>query len=651
MALERYKAYSTVAFQRPALALFEGFASNFAPGTTKLIDDVRGLIFSMDSQSVWSRVEDVQMGSQTMLSRGVSLRSRVLATSPLFFKTAACLFRDIDDDILNRIVLEGELLTAYFNRTDGVNDWEDSDAKWKAEMQFLLSHHLVDTALQYLNPIPPNCVQQGSLTVSKNHIEVLKHDVKCLCFDAKPLCSKYSRQVMESELLKQGIWLQTEWESPESWLHALATCGVLFDASSAHEDVRNVLKSEEAVSIVIDFCLRYELYAVLQNFLESTDLSEDISMTLKMLKTAQSSDLTQWLILSCLPGQKFASTIANAKLLLSNSDIPIKSLSDLSRADSIYVLLSAIAHSPKPLNQTILLHSSRLAESPGRDDFLVEDGHLCMVHPVCYVADIEPPLQETFPETCLALKTVALQEQQRGSLTFHQFKDWRDQMLRTEHGDAGFLEMVLTSDVEQIKELIRMCQSFRSPVLDLEEKQTAQFWEERHLERVQEWVQTLCHRNIPEGLSIGISQHILCGRPLAAFEFFLAAKKTDDIVKCAEEDIQFLELLSRLLALWNYKDSSVLFSALCFASLCRMDTAKIKVDVCALLRLESIQTQNLDVNHLVEDFATEIAMEYAGRIHSAVRSFLLVGFKFLAGGLLCSQKDFGIAREFDALFT
>ena len=614
------------------------------------MDDVKGMSLLPESANVWADVSQDREWKRRANEQMPSPSHRRQGPISLFFRGAAEWFVDMDDVDWQRIVIEGDLLSCHLNRAGSISQTADeSGVRWKAELQYNVSHFMMKEAVQKLRQIPPSCIVPATISVRQSHIELLRFEARTLNCDLAPFCNHASRRVLAEKLLTMGIWFQTHWERVEEWIGFLARTGTLFGTEQVHEDVKALLRSSRVVAVLLEFCICHALPMTLQHFLEGNAIPTDTERTRVMLNVARPCDWAQWLILSRIPDQIFASTIANARCVLAAEQISVKTLADLAQADSIHVILTALAHSPKPLSQTLLMERPPvLTESPSqREELQVENGSLCLVDPSCCLADIEPQLQESYPETCRALRIIACQEKERGHLTFSEFCTWRNRMLRTELGEVGFLDMVMTSGIREIEKLLKMSQSTTDIAADPGQSESAQFWEEKQLRMLQEYVQKLCHRDVPEGISIGICHHLICGRPMAALEWFLASRQTSASPVLTDEELRFLEFLTRITALWFFKDAVVVFATLVFGAACGIDTNKIKIDVAALQRLDHAQGSSMDNTDLTEDLAIEVAMEYDAHLNCRVLNTdqnLNVDM-FSLGSRSCLIKDSWMSRE------
>ena len=625
LAFEGMRSSALSTFVSSTYNQLETSLNSFFPrrrgGAIKLVDDVKGMSLLPDSANVWAQVSEDRAWKKRANEQIASPAEKRQGSISLFFRGAIEWFADMDDVDWQRIVVEGDLLSRHLNKAGSIPQAADeSGVRWTAELQYYVSHFMMKEALQKLNQIPPSSVVSATISVRQSHIELLRFEARTLNCDLDPFCNHASRRVLAEKLLVMGIWFQTHWERVEEWIGFLARSGALFGTEPVHEDVKALLQSGRVVAVLLEFCIRHALPATLQHFLEGNAIPTDIERTRVMLNIARTCDWAQWLILSRIPDQIFASTIANARYVLATEQISVKTFADLAQADSIYVILTALAHSPKPLSQTLLMERPVLTESPSqREELQVENGKLCLVDPTCCLADIEPQLQESYPETCRALRIIACQEKERGHLTFSDFCTWRNRMLRTELGEIGFLDMVMTSGIREIEKLLKMSQSTTDIAADPGQSESAQFWEERQLRMLQQYVQKLCHRDVPEGISIGICHHLICGRPMAALEWFLASKPTSASPVLTDEELRFLEFLTRITALWFFKDAVVVFATLVFAAACGIDTNKIRIDVAALQRLDHAQGSSMDITDLTEDLAIEVAMEYDANLNCRVQ--------------------------------
>lgn len=215
-----------------------------------LKEDLSGVVVSPTGEGVW---EEVRIRAQdwkdftTAVSSGPHPQqreqkdSKILSNSPLFLKTAMK-WIPLSEDAVNRILYEGEML--YFHLTGSLPEagnsiFEDPVAKWKAQFQFRISHHLIQEAVDQLDNIPEACKSEGLLKVFRKHPgeqeECFTHPVEILSILLEEDCTSYGQYVLEEKLIEQGLWLKTEWSSFEQWIQFLARTGLLLETTCPHK--------------------------------------------------------------------------------------------------------------------------------------------------------------------------------------------------------------------------------------------------------------------------------------------------------------------------------------------------------------------------------------------------------------------------------
>eukprot|EP00210_Caulerpa_lentillifera_P000833 g806.t1 len=544
--------------------------------------------------------------------------SRLQSSSPLFLKTAVNWFH-LSADSMDRILYEGEIL--HFHLTGSLPEasssyFEDPVKKWKAKFQFRISHHLIHMAAEQLSTIPEILRSESTLKISRSQTEdqqeCFTHPVKVLDFLSNEDCSTYGQCILEEKLIKQGLWLKTEWTSFEEWLSFLSRTNQLFANSPTHKDVQQILQNEVIVQWMIEFCVQNQLPYTLELYLYHQASILDEKASKMIISSTGSCYWAQWLVFSKIPKMKFAASVANAKYILQKENMEFHSLAELVHRSSVYVSLATLAQSPIPLTSTLLMepeNQKNIQESANLDS--------CPILPFCGISDLETELQATFPETMEALRAVAVKGRYQGKLTLLEFKNWKKLIFRDEVNEVSILDMIEDYNIPEINQLMKLSLTTNINLTqdnNLPTEEDAGYWEQLCLHELSQWLTGISTDRNPPGLMLGICQLLSTGRPVAAFQWYLASKQQSNSAKqippmdCIDsEDLQFLEQIARVVGILSFKDPLTVSSCLVFSGLCGFTSLKIKVDICALQKFEFCSKQtNQEMMQLANNLALEV---------------------------------------------
>ncbi|GMH33206.1 hypothetical protein BSKO_01040 [Bryopsis sp. KO-2023] len=563
-----------------AQALSNAFES-LVKGSADLMDDVTGVSTPATGDSLWKGMLGSDSGGDIEQS----------GESSLFMRLAADWVKDVPPETISRILLEGNARAE--------NRAVEDETEWMAAFQYNLANHNIDATLKMLDSVPDEYLARKTLTVHEDGSEILSFGVVAFDVDVSS-ASNLLRRLLEHHLLVKGVWLKTDWDSPDSWMSLLAQTGLLLGTTEVPLDLVPLFRSEATARIMVKFASKHGLSHVLQHYLENHDMTADAETAVSLLKSAEGCEWAQWLILSRVPSQASAVAVANARAILPD-DAKLETLTDLAERGSLHMTLSTLANFPGPLKAILQAEGAENghvddSENYGAQPSVIE-GVIRNALPKCDFSVLEKCLQK-HPATKNALTDLVQSGSWRGKVSKADYLGWRGGVFGT--GGLGFMDLVPHVDKSDFAKLLNFSVGKISGNGDPGEdwEQEAGAWERELVMDMHEWLGIVTATDCGSGAALGVCHHLVSGHPMAALHWYLTNREEQvgeslDL-KTLENghlalpivDLQLIEKLTRLVSLQWWDSPTVISACMVLASACGLNTATLKVDATVLQKLK-----------------------------------------------------------------
>lgn len=416
------------------------------------------------------------------------------------------------------------------------------------------------------------------------------------------------------------------------------TCQINYESLCSYAGLLPLLQGIPFAKLVVKYCAVNDLPHILQKYLDMHKLSSDMDTTKELLQSAGEVQWVHWLILSRVPSQAFATTIANARAVL--PEAKFESLTDLANKGSAHMLLSAIADQPGRLAEVMTSDAPASNEAPARD--LQSNGpkaSLCNIEPSCTLEALETSLKP-YPTLLSSLQGVKMLEEYKGKATKQEYLKWRERIFGVE--GINLVDLIPNKEGSDFRKLLKMCASCPGAENGNGSwSQEVSNWEQETIVDLHEWLGMITAHEAGNGSALGVCHHLLSGHPLAALKWYLVSKEDqvsphsctrkrirlrgyellralltmqigenlelqnlDQFLCLPNQDIIFLERLTRLVALQNWQAPTVVSACMVMACVCGISVTPMKVDATVLQKLGD--KQDCDVHSLAADLLKEV---------------------------------------------